>query len=262
MIIDAHAHIFPSKIAEKAVAGIGSFYDELTMEMDGTIDTLIKNGKKNGIEKFVVHSVATTPSQVQSINDFIAESVKEHPNELIGFATLHPDYPNLEDEIARAVNMGLKGIKLHPDFQRFNLDCDKAMELFRLIEGRLAVLIHTGDYRYEFSKPRRLARVMDKFPCLKVIGAHFGGWSEWADAESCLAGRENLWVDTSSSLYALEPERAGELIHSFGADKVLFGTDFPMWEASEELKRFNRIPLSEEEREMILHENTEKLLGL
>ena len=71
MIIDAHAHIFPSKIAEKAVAGIGKFYSELTMEMDGTVDTLIKNGKKNGIEKFVVQSVATTPAQVQSINDFI-----------------------------------------------------------------------------------------------------------------------------------------------------------------------------------------------
>lgn len=103
---------------------------------------------------------------------------------------------------------------------------------------------------------------MDKFPNLKVIGAHFGGWSEWEDAEDCLAGRDNLWVDTSSSLYAMEPERAKALIEHFGADKVLFGTDYPMWEASEELKRFNRIPLSEEEREMILHENAEKLLGL
>jgi len=262
MIIDAHAHIFPSKIAEKAVAGIGKFYSELTMEMDGTVDTLIENGKKNGIEKFVVQSVATTPSQVHSINDFIAESVKEHPDELVGFATLHPDCPDLGDEIARAVNMSLKGIKLHPDFQRFNLDCDKAMELFKLIEGKLAVLIHMGDYRYEFSKPKRLARVMDKFPNLKVIGAHFGGWSEWKDAEDCLAGRDNLWVDTSSSLYAMEPERAKELIEHFGADKVLFGTDYPMWEASAELERFNRIPLTEEEREMILHENAEKLLNL
>ncbi len=262
MIIDAHAHIFPTKIAEKAVAGIGQFYSELTMQMDGTVDTLIANGKKNGIEKFVVQSVATTPAQVESINDFIAQSVREHPDELIGFATLHPDYPDLSGEIERAVNMGLKGIKLHPDFQRFNIDCDRAMELFALIEGKLTVLIHMGDYRYEFSKPERLARVMDTYPDLTVIGAHFGGWSEWEDAESFLAGRKNLWVDTSSSLYALEPERARALIDSFGTDKVLFGTDYPMWEAAEELERFNRIPLTVEEREMILHKNAEKLLGL
>ncbi len=262
MIIDSHAHIFPAKIAEKAVAGIGQFYTQLTMEMDGTVETLIENGKKNGIGKFLVQSVATTPAQVESINDFIAQSVKEHPDEFIGFATIHPDYPDLKAEIDRVIGMGLKGIKLHPDFQRFNIDCDRAMELFGLIEGKLTVLIHMGDYRYEFSKPERLARVMDKYPKLKVIGAHFGGWSEWDDAVDCLAGRENLWVDTSSSLYAFEPEHAKELIYKFGVDKVLFGTDFPMWEASGELERFNRIPLTDEEREMILHKNAEKLLGL
>lgn len=262
MIIDAHAHIFPAKIAAKAVKGIGNFYSELKMHMDGTVDTLIKDGKKNNIDKFIVQSVATTPEQVESINDFIAASVNEHPDELIGFATIHPDYPDLGDEIARAVNMGLKGLKLHPDFQLFNIDCLKAMKIFEIIEDKLPVLIHMGDYRYDFSKPSRLARVMEKFPKLKVIGAHFGGWSEWDDAEDCLAGRDNLWVDTSSSLYAMPPERAKELIDHFGTDKVLFGTDYPMWDAAGELERFDRIPLSEEEREMILHGNAEKLLEL
>lgn len=261
MIIDAHAHIFPDKIAEKAVEGIGSFYPGLTMHMNGKVGTLIDEGAKCGIEKFLVHSVATTAAQVESINNFIAECVKTYPDKLIGFAAMHPDYPNVASEIDRAVSMGLKGIKLHPDFQQFNIDDERAMKIYEAAEGRVPVLIHMGDHRYGWSKPHRLVKVLENFPKLDVIGAHFGGWSEWNDAEKELAGRR-LWVDTSSSLYAMTPERAAELIHKFGADKVMFGTDYPMWTAKDELEMFYKIPLTDEEREMVLHKNAEKLLHI
>lgn len=261
MIIDAHAHIFPAKIADKAVAGIGNFYSELTMQMDGTVDSLISSGDKNGISKFLVQSVATVPGQVEGINNFIADSVKQYPDRLIGFAAMHPDYPEIEKEIDRSVAMGLKGVKIHPDFQQFNIDSEKAMKLYEIIEGRLPILVHMGDSRYDYSKPHRLAKVLDRFPKLTVIGAHFGGWSEWDDAEEFLAGR-NLFVDTSSSLYAMSPERAAELVKKFGSDKVMFGTDYPMWDAGEELERFYQIPLTDNEREMILHENAERLLKI
>ena len=108
MIIDAHAHIFPDKIAERAVVGIGSFYD-LTMSFDGKVSTLPNIGDKAGIDKFVVQSVATTEAQVESINSFIAESVKENPDRLIGFATIHPNYAFIPAEIERAISVGLKG---------------------------------------------------------------------------------------------------------------------------------------------------------
>lgn len=261
MIIDAHAHIFPAKIAEKAVAGIGRFYSELKMHMDGTAETLIRMGTENGIAKFIVQSVATVPAQVEGINNFIAESVKKFSDRFIGFAAIHPDYPDIEKEIDRAASMGLKGIKIHPDFQKFEIDSDKAMKIYEVIEGKMPILIHMGDSRYDFSKPSRLVNVLEKFPKLDVIGAHFGGWSEWDSAEEILSGR-HLWVDTSSSLYAMTPERAAELIEKFGADHVLFGTDYPMWDAADELRRFDRIPITSSEREMILHENAEKLLGI
>ena len=261
MIIDAHAHIFPTKIAEKAVAGIGTFYSGLVMRKDGTVESLIESGDKNGISKFLVQSVATTSAQVEGINNFIADSVKRYPDRLIGFAAMHPDYPEIEKEIDRAVSLGLKGVKIHPDFQQFNIDSDKAMKLYEIIEGRLPILIHMGDSRYDFSKPHRLAKVLDRFPKLEVIGAHFGGWSEWDDAEEYLAGRK-LWVDTSSSLYAMSPEHAAELIHKFGVENVMFGTDYPMWDAAEELEQFYKIPLTDSERELVLHKNAERLLGI
>ena len=103
---------------------------------------------------------------------------------------------------------------------------------------------------------------MDNFPDLTVIGAHFAGWSMWEDATRQLSGRENLYVDLSSSLYALSAETANELIHAYGTDKVLWGTDYPMWDSVSEMEYFNRIDLTDEERSMILYENAARLLKL
>lgn len=259
MVIDVHAHIFPDKIAEKATTGIEKFYD-LAMSSVGTVDNLLFEGEKAGIDKFVVHSVATTPRQVESINGFIKETVSKYPEKFIGFATMHPDYDSVQKELERAIADGLKGVKIHPDFQHFLIDDESAFPLYECIEGRVPLLVHTGDYRYEYSKPERMARVMDRFPNLTVIGAHFGGWSIWEEATRFMAGRKNFYVDCSSSLYAISSETAAGLIHAYGADKVLFGSDFPMWTPAEELERFGRIPLTDEEREMILWKNAYDLL--
>lgn len=260
LIIDAHAHIFPNKIAEKAVAGIGSFYSGLKMHLDGTAETLIRSGNAAGIGKFIVQSVATTPQQVEGINNFIARSVNAYPDRFIGFAAMHPDCPDIEKEIDRAVSLGLKGVKIHPDFQQFNIDDKNAMKIYEIIEGRLPILIHMGDSRYQWSKPARLIKVLEAFPKLNVVAAHFGGWSEWDDAAKILGGKR-LWVDTSSSLYAMSPERARELIDVYGAENVLFGTDYPMWTAEDELEMFDKIALTEKERKMILCENAERLIA-
>ena len=106
-----------------------------------------------------------------------------------------------------------------------------------------------------------MARALDRVPNLRMIGAHFGGWSIWRDAWKILAGRDNVYVDSSSSLYALEPEEAVRIIHRYGADKVFFATDYPMWNPVEELARFDALPLDEQERDMILHRNFERLIG-
>lgn len=265
MIIDAHAHIFPDKIAEKAVAGIGNFYSTLTMELDGTAAGLLRSGGSAGVDMFLVQSVATVSAQVTSINDFIADCVKKYPGKFIGFAAMHPDFEDVSAELDRAVSLGLRGVKLHPDFQQFNADDEKAMVIYEAAaERKLPVLIHMGDSRTDFSKPKRLARVLERFPELDVIAAHFGGWSEWDSAAEVLGGQVygHLWTDCSSSLYAMSPEHAKRLIDAYGADRVLFGTDYPMWTAKEELERFDKIPLTVGEREMILHENAERLLKL
>lgn len=134
-IIDTHAHIYPDAIALKAAASIGKFYD-IPMDLDGTVDTLLRHGDQAGIDRFLVQSVAVTWERAHSINDFIARSVNEHPDRFVGFGAMHPDHPEMEKELDRILSLGLKGVKLHPDFQRFCLDDPNAVKLFEAMAER------------------------------------------------------------------------------------------------------------------------------
>ena len=260
-IIDTHAHIYPDKIALRASQSIADFY-EMPVVLDGTVGTLLQKGAEAGVTRHLVHSVAVTWERAASINDFIAAAVAQYPDKFVGFGAMHPDHPEMEKELDRIVSLGLKGVKLHPDFQKFMLDDPATLRLFEAMAERgLPLLVHTGDHRYPYSTPERMARALDHVPRLKAICAHLGGWSVWSDAWKMLAGRENVYVDTCSSLYALTPEEAVKIIHRYGADKVLFGTDYPMWDTAEELARFMALPLTEDEREKILHKNFERLMG-
>lgn len=260
MIIDIHAHVFPDKIAEKASHGIEDFYG-ISVSNNGTLDRLLKVSDEAGVDKIVIHSPATAAHQVVSINNYIYECTRKYPDRIIGFMTMHPDFEDINSEVERCISLGLKGLKIHPDFQRFNIDDSRAFYIYEAIAGRLPLLVHTGDFRYQWSKPERMARVMDEFPSMTVIGAHFGGWSEWDDAVRSYRGRD-IYVDTSSTMYRVSPEHINKLINSYGADHVLFGSDYPMWNAKDELEYLNRLSLSDEERELILHENAERILGL
>ena len=257
-IIDSHCHIYPDKIAQKASDATGHFYD-IPASLDGRISTLLEHGEAAGIDHFVVQSVATTPKQVSSINNFIAEAVAQSEGRFTGLGTLHPDSEDMEADVNEIIALGLKGVKLHPDIQRVQLDDPRMHKMYELCEGRLPMLIHTGDCRYDYSNPNRLRPILDKYPKLTVIGAHFGGWSIWETATEQLCRYENFMVDCSSTLYVISPETAKKLIKAYGVDRVLFGTDYPLWKPEIELARFMEIDLTDEERRDILYNNAAKL---
>ncbi len=258
--IDSHAHIYPDPIAGKAAKSIGEFY-EMPIEADGRLSTLLERGRKAGIVKHLVHSVGVTPDRVPRINDYLIQTAAKHPDRLVGFGTLHPGMADVRAELKRIKAAGLRGVKLHPDFQRFLLDSDASVAMFRaLADMGMPALVHTGDSRYPYSEPGRMARVLKAVPELTVICAHLGGWSIWSEAWKQLADLPNAWVDTSSSLYALKPEEAAAIIRRYDAGHVLFGTDFPMWDPVEERTRFDALPLTETERENIAHRNFENFM--
>lgn len=261
-IIDSHCHIYPDKIARKAVDGISNFYD-LPMCFDGKASTLVEEGNKIGVCHNVIFSVATTPSQVRSINKFISECVQISGGRFTGLGALHPDIENIDEEIQNILSLNLKGIKMHPDFQKFKINDEKLFPIYDACSRmKLPLLLHTGDYRYDYSNPARMADVLKNFPELTVVGAHFGGWSVWDEAVETLAEFDNFYVDTCSSFNWLNEKRAVEIIRKYGADKVLFATDFPMWSYEDEYDFFMKLNLDENERRQILYENSAKVFNI
>jgi predicted TIM-barrel fold metal-dependent hydrolase len=257
MVIDFHAHIYPDKIASKAVENIGEFY-RLPMRGKGTVQDLLESGRRAGIGRFVVFSAAAVPGQAPRINDYIASVCGEH-SECTGFGTLHPDMENPGGEIDRIISLGLKGVKFHPDIQRFNIDDERMMRIYALLEGKLPVIFHTGDYRYPHSHPARFARVLDAFPALVAVGAHFGGWSVFDLALEYLKDRF-CYFDISSSLPFLGKKRAVELIRLYGAERFLFASDYPMWDLAACLEEFGELELTGAEKDLILYKNAVNIL--
>ncbi len=260
-VYDFHVHIYPEKIARKAVESVGNYYLIKMQCEDGTVDELKRRVEGSGITNSLVHSVAVAPRTVQSINNFISEQCAAHP-EFVGFGAMHADYPEPEEEIDRMISLGLRGVKIHPDTQFFDLDDPKMMRVYDYMRQKgLPLLAHVGDYRVDYTHPRRLKHILREFPDLTVIGAHFCGWSLW-DLAIEFVKDENCFMDTSSSIMYTGNVRAKELINIYGADRCLFGSDFPMWDPKAELENFMTLGLTDEQYEKTLYINAERILGI
>ena len=260
-IIDFHTHIYPEKIAKKAAEAVCAYYS-LKEGMEGTSSLLLEKGKEAGISSFVLLPVATKAENVRSINNFILDEVKKH-EEFFGFGTLHVDLgeQGFLSETDYIIQNGLKGIKFHSDQQKTAIDDERLFPLYDYLQDKIPVLFHCGDPVSNLSHPERLKKVLKTFPRLNVIVAHLGGWSLFEEAVYILKG-QRFYYDISSCLYFLSPEKLKSYIDIYGAENGLFGSDFPMWNPVKEVERFNRIPLSSAERELIAYKNAERVLNL
>ena len=252
-LIDAHCHIYPDPIARKAVGGISHFYGDLPFDTyDGTRHRLVESATAAGVDHNIVFSVATTAHQVHSINTYIANEQLASGGRFTGLGTLHLESEDMEADLDEIEALGLHGVKLHPDIQNFKIDEPRAMHIFEMCEDRgLPIYVHTGDKRYDNSNPNRVKNVLEAFPKLKFVGPHLGGWSVWEEAAKVLPKYDNIIVDTSSSLYELDPDTARDIIRAYGSERVMFGTDYPMWPVTKELEHMEALGLTDEEYENI-----------
>lgn len=258
MVIDFHTHIYPDKIALKGVAYVGDFYG-FHLDTLGTEQHLAACCREAGVDKRVLLAVSVRPDQVDSINGWLSGLLDQNT---FGFGALHPFMDDPLSHLERFSDMGFSGVKYHPDMQRFNIDDPRMFPVYAWLEQHsLPVCFHMGDARYDYSRPIRLARVLDRYPGLIVVAAHLGGYQRWDEAEICLRD-SGVYYDTSSAIAFMPPQRAAEIIQGHGADKVLFGTDYPVTTQAEELARFDLLPLSPEDREAILSGNARRLLGI
>lgn len=265
-VFDIHTHTYPEAIAERAVASLGKFYD-FVPQGKGTYADLSSQAEASNVRGFLLFSVATNAHQVEKVNSSIAALAEQSRREgflTVGFAGMHQDFPNFAAEIERCKQMGLRGVKLHPDIQGIDIDDPKLFPLYEILEGDLPVYFHMGDNRpqYRFSEAKKLRHVLERFPNLEVIAAHLGGYRAQNEAIEYLRGHPNVWYDTSSALWYLSPEEAARIIEALGYDRVMFGTDYPVMNPAAELELFHRLPLSEKQKEDILFYNAMRCLHL
>ena len=227
-IIDIHAHIYPDNIAQKATDSVKAFYDGIgDTSLNGTESMLMERGKEAGIDRFVALPVAIRPDRVQGINDYIYERAQEN-SRLIPFGTVHAAMDGLTDEA---------------------------------VMGRIPVMLHMGDQRYDYSHPIRLRRLLQLFPGLDVIAAHLGGYSMQETARELLQDT-NCVMDISSSVVFMEPGVPERYINLYGAERIAFGSDYPMFDPAKEVHNFLRLKLTDDQKEQIAHKTAERILKL
>ena len=260
-IIDIHTHIYPDKIARKAADSVRQFYHlEGSLQMDGTVDTLLRRGVEAGISRYVVLPVSNSPDRVHSINSFILKQAEQH-EEFIGFGTVHAAMVGIEEEAQWIIRAGLRGIKMHPDSQRFPIDDLRLFPVYDAIRGKIPLLLHMGDQRYDYSHPLRLRRILELFPGLEVIAAHFGGYSMVQDARDILLDPSCIFDISSAMMFMAEGE-AERYINQYGAERLAYGTDYPLWDPVTEVQRFRSLKLTDAQFEQIAHKTAERILKL
>ena len=259
-IIDIHTHIYPDAIARKATDSIRDFYQIDGGGMDGSVKMLRERGAQAGISHFVVLPVSNTPQRVRSINEFLLSESRKH-EDFTGFGTLHAEMDGLLEETDWILQNGLRGIKMHPDSQRFHIDDERLFPVYDLLQDKIPVMFHMGDPRYPYSHPARLRRVLDLFPRLSVIAAHFGGYRMFHTARELLWDKDCIF-DTSSALMFMEQGEAEKYINSYGAERMAYGTDYPLWDPVKEVERLSQLNLTSEQFDQIFHKTAERILDL
>ena len=256
--IDFHSHVYPAAIARKATLATCDFYD-LVSPFTGTPEEKHALDESAGITHSLILPVAVVPRLVHNCNAFAAAAVRADPH-FYAFGTVHAADENLLAEAESFASIGLIGIKMHPDMQKFNIDDERLYPLYDMVQGKLPVMFHSGDPRTSFSHPARIAKIMDDFPRLVVIAAHLGAWSMQKTALPLLQPRENCFVDTCSSMSHMPERAAMKYIRAYGADRVFFGSDYPVEDPVYQIKVLEKLPLTDDEKEKIAHGSAERFL--
>ena len=264
MIIDFHTHCFPDAIALKAIEILRGRSGIFHPYQNGTVSDLIRLQKRAGVDKSVIQNIATNPHQQKKVNDF-AISLLNNPD-VIPFGSVHPDSEDAIDELYRLREDGIKGIKLHPDYQEFYCDDDRMLPLYeKIAELGFITLFHCGiDMGYP--KPvhcdaQRLSRVLHSFGNAPVIAAHLGGICDSENVIKHLAGKD-VYLDTAFSYGVQPPVCVKEIITAHGADKILMASDSPWNDPADSIALIKHLGFDKEDEDAILGNTAAKLLGL
>lgn len=267
MIIDFHTHIFPDKIAKNAISKLEKI-GNVKACIEGTEAALCRSMKENHVDISIVLPVVTRVEQTESINRFAAEITEKYKHmpegRIISFGGVHPDSPTLREDIQKIKEYGLKGVKLHPDYQGVYFDDIRYMRAVDYAsEAGLISIVHAGvDIGYPndvHCTPTMIRKVIEQVHPRNLVLAHTGGYECWDDVEKLLVG-EDVFMDISFTLHRIEKEQFCRIVHNHGAEHFLFGTDSPWGGQGSTKEILETLPLTEEEKERIFWKNAVGLL--
>ncbi len=264
MLIDFHTHIFPDNIAVKALPRLQQYSGGICPCGEATVSSQLKVMARQGVDKAVLLSIATNPKQQRNVNDFAISLLNDE--RLIPFGSVHPDSEDALTELERLKSFGIKGVKLHPDYQGFFADEERMIPIYKKIaELGLITVFHAGvDIGFPepvHCTPSMLKRILPLFGDTPVVAAHLGGYLLYEDVVKQLCGTD-IYLDTSFSYGTVPPMYAKRIIEKHGADRVLFGTDMPWSSPENELSFIDSLQLEENEKQKILYKNAVSLLKL
>lgn len=272
MIIDFHTHSFPDELADRAVGRLAQS-GGIPNYLDGRVSSIRQSMKKAGIDYSILLPVATRPSQHKTINEIAINTNETYMESgIISFGAIHPDNDNYSDILKELAKRNVPGIKLHPVFQRTNIDDTRYLNIISCaFDNDLIVSIHCG---MDISFPgcdeagvERIANMIHQVEPRKLVLAHMGGWGMYNEVCEKLIGTPGVWLDTafvlknSPDFYFLKKQKFVEMVRAHGSDHILFGTDSPWSDQSEALRLIRESGLNNEELDMILGENARQLLA-
>ncbi len=288
-VVDFHVH-HPELLGDKSPMPEFSPAYELVFQMDKAgIDLAVLLPLDLRYEDFPPHLQIFSEedfSPIEEQEDELAEFVGTFPERFVGFGSINPNRGEnyIQRRVEKIVERGFKGIKLLPTFMLFNPADRLPRLLFALAQEKgLVVLSHTGcdpgpwedPALSENARPSYLDAVARDFPQLKLVAAHLGCYSStkpglWLEEMLGVARRrENVFADISATFYEYYPEFVLRAVKEMGADRLLFGSDYPTTSTcnrfsgmKEVVEAFLDLPLTSSEKEKILGENARVLLNL
>ncbi len=263
MIIDFHTHAFADAIAPRAIASLSKASGGLTPATDGTAAGLLQCMNECGVDHSVLLTIATKPKQQKTINDWAASM---NHGRISAFGSIHPDAPDALEELERIHALGLRGVKLHPEYQNFEVDEARMVPIYKKIASLgLIAVFHSGlDIGFmppAKAAPEKMVRMLSAFDGAPVVAAHFGGYIVWDEVYTHLCSLP-LYFDTSFCFGRIQYPLAQKIVEKHGADRILFGTDLPWSEACTEKRLIDSLDLSDSDKEKIMWKNAAALLGL
>lgn len=258
MIIDAHSHVWPDRVAHRALSGNGTGFEHVG---DGTLAGLRASMAVSGIDRSVILGVANNAAAVEKVARF-SQSIQAP--DTIPLGAIHPDLdPEQNASIVR--EHGLVGIKVHPLYQSLRLDDPRLVATLEALDDGMIVVIHVGTggdgVPVDGCTPTLLRDLARAVPHLNIVACHFGGYHQFDEALDVICG-SGILVDTSwpPSLAELDPRTVVDFIARHGADRVVFASDWPTADPAREIDAIRALGLPDDETAQILGLNMQAIV--